>query len=284
MEAQTAVSPHGAMWATVAPAWGTHADYVDERAAGLTAAMLELTAPAPGDRVLELACGAGGLGLAAAAAGAEVVLSDVVGEMTEIAAARARSRGLTGVATRVLDLDGLDEPDASYDVVLCREGMMFARDPAVAAQEIQRVLRPAGRAAVAVWGPRAGNPWLAVVLDVASAQLGHPIPPPGVRGPFELADAAAFAGLFTGAGLEATVTEVPVPLRVGSFDEWWARTTDLSGPLASILAKLGPAAADALRSRAREAAAPYRADGGLEFPGVALLASATRPISAGGSG
>src|SRR6185437_2047014 len=54
------------MWQSVAPGWGEHADYVDARGAGLTARLLELARVAPGDRVLELACGAGGLGLAAA--------------------------------------------------------------------------------------------------------------------------------------------------------------------------------------------------------------------------
>jgi ubiquinone/menaquinone biosynthesis C-methylase UbiE len=55
--------------------------------------MLALTKPQPGERVLELACGPGGLGLAAAkrvAPTGEVVLSDVVAQMTSIAAAHAR--------------------------------------------------------------------------------------------------------------------------------------------------------------------------------------------------
>src|SRR5260370_35845180 len=56
---------HG-MWASVAASWGEHADYADARGAAITATMLELSAPRPGDRVLELACGAGGTGIAAA--------------------------------------------------------------------------------------------------------------------------------------------------------------------------------------------------------------------------
>ena len=56
---------HG-MWASVAPAWGEHAEYVDARGAVVAERMLELTRPRPGERVLELACGPGGLGLAAA--------------------------------------------------------------------------------------------------------------------------------------------------------------------------------------------------------------------------
>ena len=37
---------------------------------------------------------------------------------------------------------------------------MLVPDPARAAREIRRVLRPGGRVAVAVWGPRERNPWL----------------------------------------------------------------------------------------------------------------------------
>ncbi len=188
---------HG-MWASVAGRWGEHADYVDARGASVTAKMLELTDPHAGERVLELACGAGGVGLAAAervGPEGEVVLSDVVAEMTSIAAARAESRGLTNVRTCVLDLEQIEQPDGSYDVVLCREGLMFAPDPARAAREIRRVLRPGGRVALAVWGPRERNPWLGVVLDAVSAQIGAPVPPPGVPGPFSLGDADRVAEL-----------------------------------------------------------------------------------------
>jgi SAM-dependent methyltransferase len=132
---------HG-QWAAVAPAWSDHAEYADERGASVTARLLDLSAPRPGERLLELACGPGGLGLAAAklvAPNGVVVLSDVVAEMTAIAEARADAIGLDNVRTRVLDLEDIDEPDASYDVVLCREGMMFAVDPARAAREMGRI-------------------------------------------------------------------------------------------------------------------------------------------------
>ncbi|MEA2176885.1 MAG: hypothetical protein QOG77_182, partial [Solirubrobacteraceae bacterium] len=163
---------HG-MWAAVAPGWEEHADYADGRTAALADRLLALCAPAPGDRVLELACGPGGLGLAAAARvapGGEVVLSDVVPAMTAIAGRRAA--GVSNVRTRVLDLEAIDEPDGSYDVVLCREGLMFATDPGAAALEMRRVLRPGGRVGVSVWGPRERNPWLGLVLDAVSEMLG----------------------------------------------------------------------------------------------------------------
>jgi SAM-dependent methyltransferase len=269
------------MWATVAGGWAQHADYADTRGARSAHRMLELADVRPGARVLELACGPGGLGLAAAervGRAGEVVLTDVAEEMTAIAAARAADRGLPNVTARVLDLERIDEPDGSYDVVLCREGLMFAVDPAAASAAIARVLRPGGRVAVAVWGPRERNPWLGVVMDAASAQIGAPVPPPGVPGPFALGDAGRLRGLLADAGLaDVQVGELPVPLRAASFDEWWTRTLALAGPLPAILAAMPAAGVRAMRERAREAVRPYEtATGGLDFPGVALIASGRR--------
>lgn len=268
------------MWAAVAGAWGEHAEYADARRAAVTDRMLDLTTPRPGERVLELACGPGGLGLAAAARvapGGEVVQSDVVAEMSAIAAARARTRGIGNVDTRVLDLEHIAEPDRSYDVVLCSEGLMFVPEPARAAREIRRVLRPGGRIALTVWGPRARNPWLGLVLDAVSAQIGRPVPPPGVPGPFSLADRDALARLLGDAELiDVEVEEHAVPLRAATFEEWWTRTSALAGPLATILAALSEDALQAIRTRLRAAVAAYRTPSGLELPGVTLLASARR--------
>jgi hypothetical protein len=62
-----------------------------------------------------------------------------------------------------------------------------------------------------------------------------------------------------------------------SFDEWWSRTSALAGPLSAILASMPAPAVQALRERARETARPYEtASGGLDFPGVALIAAGRR--------
>jgi hypothetical protein len=116
------------------------------------------------------------------------------------------------------------------------------------------------------------------VLDAISAQLGHPVPPPGVPGPFSLEDARELRALLTDAGLaDVTVTEQPVGLRTASVEEWWTRTCALAGPLARILAGLAPEVTEQLRARARDAAHPYMTAEGLEFPGVCLLAVGHRP-------
>src|SRR2546425_12752553 len=117
------------MWAAVAPGWAEHAAYADARGARVAEAMLARTMPQPGERVLELACGPGGLGLAAAervAPGGEVGLSDVVAEMTSIASTRAAALGLRHVSTCELDLEDIDQPAGPHDVGLCPGGLTFA--------------------------------------------------------------------------------------------------------------------------------------------------------------
>jgi SAM-dependent methyltransferase len=268
------------LWNTVAPGWREHADFIDKRAAGVTERMLALTMPQPGERVLELACGPGGTAMAAAplvAPDGWVVASDVASEMTAIAAARAAERGLNNVDARVLDLEAIDEPDASFDVALCRDGIMLVPDPARAAGEIHRVLRPGGRASIVVWGPRERNPWLTSVFRAAGVQLGIELPPPGMPGPFSLEDRDGFGEILAGAGFEGVVIEEhDVPLRARSAKEWSTRFVALAGPLAAILAGLPQEARDALHERLREEARPYETPRGLEFPGLALIASARR--------
>jgi SAM-dependent methyltransferase len=268
------------LWNTVAPGWREHADFIDKRAAGVTERMLALTMPQPGERVLELACGPGGTAMAAAplvAPDGWVVASDVASEMTAIAAARAAERGLNNVDARVLDLEAIDEPDASFDVALCRDGIMLVPDPARAAGEIHRVLRPGGRASIVVWGPRERNPWLTSVFRAAGVQLGIELPPPGMPGPFSLEDRDGFGEILAGAGFEGVVIEEhDVPLRARSAKEWSTRVVALAGPLAAILAGLPQEARDALHERLREDARPYETPRGLEFPGLALIASARR--------
>jgi len=269
-----------AMWDGVAPAWGDHADFIDARGLEITSALLARTEPAAGERVLELAAGPGSVGLAVArlvGAEGEVVISDVSPQMTAIAAERAAQRKLPNVRTEVLDLERIAVADASFDVVLCREGLMLVPDPAAAAREILRVLRPGGRVALSVWGPRARNPWLGVIFDTLTAASGTPVPPPGIPGPFSLDDAGRLERILTGAGLgNVTVDELPTPYRAATVPEWWERSAALAGPMAKRLASLPAFARQRLMETGGEAIAPYATADGLDIPGVSLLASGRR--------
>lgn len=268
------------MWAAVAGAWKEHAAYVDKRATPISGKLIELSSPSPGDRVLELACGAGGLGLEVARlVGPEgtVVVSDVAPEMTSVALARATALGIRNVTGQTLDIEAIDQPDNSFNIVLCREGLMFALHPARAVQEMVRVLAPGGRLAVSVWGARSANPWLGRIFDSASAVLDRPVPPPGIPGPFSLGEPGQLSAALARPDLvDMTVVEVAIDTTAASFEEYWKRTSALAGPLSKILAGLPPERIERLKEKLQDSLAPFDGPNGLKIPGVALVAAGIR--------
>jgi SAM-dependent methyltransferase len=268
------------MWASVSASWGEHAGYVDARSSVVAAAMLDAAELRSGLHVLELACGPGGVGLAAAeivGPDGAVVLSDLTSEMTAIAARRAEERGLTNVTTREVDVERIAYPDESFDAVLCRDGMMLVPDPTAAAREAHRVLRPGGRAVFAVWGPRARNPWLGVLFDAVTARLGMSVPPAGIPGPFSLDAPGALEAVMDSAGFtDFAVAEIPTPMHATSFDEWWSIVPSLAGPLAQLLASIPTDAAGQIRIDAELALAAFATPDGYELPGVSIVGVSRR--------
>ncbi|MBP1818423.1 methyltransferase domain-containing protein [Mycobacterium sp. OAE908] len=268
-------NPLHAMWSTVAPSWDRYADFIDDRGAGVTQAMLSAVDVQPGDRVLELGCGPGGLGIAAAKlVGTEgrVVLSDVSPEMAAIAAERAERLGLRNVDARQLDMEHIDAADSSFDKVFSREALMLVADPTAAAREALRVLRSGGGAAFSVWGPPTANPWLSALLDAVGSQLGAPVPPPGVPGPFSLSAPGALATVLTDAGFDGVdVREVDATMHVASLDEWWEIVPSLAGPVAALLASLPDDVRSAIRDQGESVLTGYAAQTGYAIPGKCLV-------------
>jgi SAM-dependent methyltransferase len=266
------------IWSSAAPAWWRHADFVDDRGAEVAQAMLDAAALRPDERVLELACGPGGVGLAAAdlvAPGGEAVLSDIAPEMTAIAAERADARNLANVRTAQIDMEKIDLPDSSFDVVLCREGLMLVPDQAAAVREAHRVLVPGGRAVFAVWGPRELNPWLGTLLDAITETLGIPVPPPGMPGPFSLSGFGKLEELLGAAGFDSVIVrEVASPMNAASFDQWWAVVPSLAGPVGPLLAGQPADVGATIRARAEAALDQFHTDtGSFDLPGLSLVGS-----------
>jgi 2-polyprenyl-6-hydroxyphenyl methylase/3-demethylubiquinone-9 3-methyltransferase len=107
---------------------------------------LLLSEARPGERVLDLGCGAGRFVAALRAAGA-----DAVGvEIAEAALARARAVA-PGADLRLLEPDGsIPLEHGAVDLVWCSEVLEHVADGGHLLQEARRVLRPGGRILVTV--------------------------------------------------------------------------------------------------------------------------------------
>lgn len=108
------------------------------------ARLVELLAPQPHWRVLDVATGAGHTALALAPHVAHVVASDITDEMLAEAAKLAAKRGLANVETAHADAAALPYHDRSFDLVTCRLAAHHFPDPAAFVAESWRVLKSGG--------------------------------------------------------------------------------------------------------------------------------------------
>jgi SAM-dependent methyltransferase len=123
---------------------------------GLLGHVLRALGLAPDQVLVDLGCGRGGPGLwLAREAGASLVGVDFSPVAVGRAAQRAALFGLDGRARFVVgDLSRTGLPAATADAVVSVDALHFAADPAAAAAEVRRVLRPGGRLVLTNWQPR----------------------------------------------------------------------------------------------------------------------------------
>jgi SAM-dependent methyltransferase len=112
--------------------------------------VVESLAIGPGDRVLDVACGTGGVALRAARAGAEVVGIDISSDQLAKARRAAADGGLE-IQFDEGDAQELPYADAEFDAVASAFGVVFAADHQRAAAELARVCRSGGRLALTAW-------------------------------------------------------------------------------------------------------------------------------------
>jgi len=274
-------SPQGKdHWGGAAEHWAQAAEK-DEVGAAADAArwMLQTAELQPGERVLEVAGGAGRVGLQAAEAvgpDGSVLCSDYSEEMVKVARERFERLEVPNIETRALDAQGLDLGDGEFDAVLCRFGYMLMPDPQQALRESARVLRPGGRLVLAVWGTAADNPWLTIILDAVRSHLGAPEPEPGAPGPFSLGDPSRLRDLLDRAGLvEVEVETVPTRQLYDSLDAWWEKILNVGGPLQAILGPMPEGERNEIRDAALARAPQVAAlEDGAAFPASVVGARA----------
>lgn len=270
-------------WSGSAAAWRRAADEAETGAsADMATWMLEAAGLQPGQRVLELAAGAGRVGLqAAAAVGDEgsVLCTDFAAPMVEAIRERVAALGVRNVEAREADAQEIEFAEGDrFDVVLCRNGFMLMADPATALRRAHGALVPGGRLCLGVWGTAQGNPWLTSILAPIMAHFGAPDPPPGTPGPFSLADPDRVTALLDEAGFgEPLVERRPSRQPYPTADAWWDHVLAVSGPIKALLDAMAAGDAAAIRAQAMAAAERFtRADGAVDFDAEIVVARALR--------
>lgn len=242
--------------------------------AGLHEELLTLAAPLRGEAVLDVACGAGAMSVAAASAvgsAGRVLGVDLAEAMVQAARQRAQSLGLGNAHFARMDAERLALPDASFDVVLCALGLMYAPEPEAALREVHRMLRPGGRAALAVWGERARCGW-APLFGIVDAEVRSEVCPLF----FGLGQGDALARCCAAAGLQVTVQRRRSDfLDYADADEACAAAFS-GGPVALAWSRFDVTVRQRVQGRYLEAIEPSREGLGYRVAAEYLIVAAQR--------
>ncbi|WP_188197726.1 class I SAM-dependent methyltransferase [Nonomuraea sp. SYSU D8015] len=172
----------------------------------------------PGERVLDVCCGAGASAIpAAVAAGPEGAVDaiDLAGSLLEHGRRLADARELANL--RFIRADAtVWEPGVRYDAALCVHGVFFLPDMDASVKRLIGLVRPGGRFAVTTWAKGALEEYGKALYAAVERVRGAGVETPSSRESATRIDTEqALAGWLTGLGLaDVRVTRVPfaVPL------------------------------------------------------------------------
>jgi ubiquinone/menaquinone biosynthesis C-methylase UbiE len=237
--------------------------------------LVEQAALRRGERVLDLACGTGLLArLAAPKVGptGKVTGLDFNAGMLAVARTLPSPSGasITWVEGNAADMD---LPAASFDVILCQQGLQFFPDKPKALREMHRVLAPGGRVLLSVW--RSAGPYN---IAVGEALKRHVSPETATkyRASRVVPDAEELRRLLLETGFRAVeVRPSAMIVRLPSIEKFVLGHLS-SSPVAGAVAALKEEGRAILAKQVKSALQPYAEGDGVAVPDETNIAMARR--------
>ena len=263
-------------WSESARYWEKYSESIAMMFAPISEAMIEDARVSEGQRVLDVAGGAGDPSLAIARVcgpSGWVSNTDAIREMVVLARRRAHGEGLFNLDFAQCLGDALPFEDDSFDVVVCRLGVMFFPDPVVSLREMLRVLKPGGRLSLAVWYGVEDNPFFSIVPSILARHLYMAPVDPDAPAAFRFAERGKLAALVKLAGVNGVRErvlefrmEAPVSLR-----DFWTLRYELSETIREKVKQLSPAALNTVGQEVQDAAQGFFPKDRMSFPAQSLL-------------
>lgn len=269
-------------WDAAAGGWDAQGPSLQDWLRQPTALMLEMAGVQPGQRVLDVAAGAGDqtldLALRVGPAG-QVVATDLSPALVERLRANVRQAGIGTVEARVVDAQEQMAEEGAFDAAVCRLGLMLMPDPGRALTAISAALKPGARICAMVFAGPAENACVRTLMAVALRHAGLPPRDPFAPGSlFSLGRAEALAHLFRAAGLEeVVVTRVEAPFRLPSARDYVTFAREAAAPVRAVLDPLSPEVCERAWFEMEAELARFASPEGWEGPNTLLLAAGRRP-------
>jgi SAM-dependent methyltransferase len=267
-------------WTGSAPFWEKHRDVIRQMFAPVSQSLAEEAGVARGNSVLDVATGPGEPALSLAAIvgpRGRVCGVDPIPGMVKAAQREADRLGFGNAQFEVAFADALPYPNATFDAVVSRFGVMFFASPTDGVREMLRVLRPGGRIALAVWCSAERNPFHFALSRVVAKHVDLPPPDPDAPDAFRFAQEGKLRGLLVEAGAHNAAEHllrfrIEAPLPVADFLQL---RLEISEKLREAVAALAPQELAMATREMLDALSEYDTGSGMSFPAEVLIVSAT---------
>lgn len=271
-------------WTIGAKGWVEHRDLFDGELEPFADAVMQVAAPSPGDRVLDIGCGTGTLVARSIERGAEALGVDISPGMIE-GAQGFHPQGSFLVADAQTDDLGAHGP---FTTIISRFGVMFFDDTTAAFANIRRAAAPEARLVFACWRSHDENAMFTLGTSTLLARLDPPLPPldPSAPGPTALADPDRTRQILVDAGwhdIDVTPFDAGLDYGRNGSDGVEERLTMVLNTNAGRMAQtrlepeLGPVGWAALLDEIRTELRSHQVDGRVQFPGATWLVTARNP-------
>jgi ubiquinone/menaquinone biosynthesis C-methylase UbiE len=232
-----------------------------------TDGLLDAANVAARTRILDVACGTGVVARQAASRLGKqgyVVGVDLNEGMLSIARTHPQPSGAS-IEWKLGNATALPFSEATFDVVLCQQGLQFFPDKPAALRDMRRVLVPTGRLVLSVWRRISHCPWQRAVADALERHVGSDATT-GIRGAFALADREELRSLITAAGFRTVRIRIDSQMiRYPSLEEFVPGYLSAT-PVAGIAATLDEPTRAAILREIETSLQPYMDDEGLAAP------------------
>ena len=233
-----------AQWDSAAEAWDRWGSLLNRWLGQSTETMFDMMGLKSGQTVLDIAAGAGEQSIAAAlrvGPTGKVLATDISPKILEFADKAAQKTGLKNIQTQVMDGENLDVPEATFDALISRVGLIYFPDQQKALQGMRRALRPGGKIGAIVYSIPENNKFFSIPVSIIRRRAQLPPPQPGQPGPFSLGSPGVLEKAFLQAGFQDVHTKlISSPVILPSAKECVSFEKESFGALHQMMASLTP--------------------------------------------